>query len=371
MLRRFKRFSYLVNYPVFLLVLLSACALSFSAQSQPTGVDAICLKCHTSVAATLQKQFKHKTLEKGCLSCHMDCREITPTSNRHNVPANYLKAAEPDVCFECHPMKDIAPAHKNQIFAQAKCSSCHEPHASNSPKRLPDVLHGPFAKRDCAACHAAPVDGRVQLVAPNVEALCFSCHEDIKLRIANSKYKHDVVSSDKALVRTQSSCLECHDAHATNQKYFLKQPELSLCRDCHVNLTAGKSFVHEPVAISCTFCHDAHASDIPQHLYVPVQDLCLGCHAQDAIKIQYSKKPYPLFGGKTNLPPNTFKKVQTLGRTGHPTAKHPVYAPATAKTPELNCLSCHTPHAAATDSNLLVNDSRSLCMQCHKEMVLP
>jgi predicted CXXCH cytochrome family protein len=356
------------------LTLVSAAKPLTAAQSRAATVDEICLKCHSQIAVALQKKFKHETLEKGCLSCHMDCREITPTSNRHQVPAFYLKANEPGICLECHKTrgKDLAVVHKNQLFAEARCSSCHEPHASNSQERLPEYAHGPFAKRDCAACHAAPVDGKVKLVAADIEELCYSCHEDIKKRIEGAKYRHEVVSEDKPLVKNRSSCLECHDAHATNEPNILRKPEQALCGKCHADLTAGKKYIHEAVRVSCVFCHDSHASDVPNDLHVPVNKLCIGCHGINAGRIARGKQPFLLFDERVSVPPNTFKEVREIsisrdGKTGHPIQGHPIYVAGTAEKAELNCISCHVPHAAGSSAQLLKTDRPALCASCHQE----
>jgi predicted CXXCH cytochrome family protein len=374
---RMKSFNPFLNLPgcaIRLLILLTTCVLLPAAQSKQKAVYDICLKCHNPVAVSLQKKFMHEALEEGCLTCHLDCREITPTGNRHNLSSHYLKKAEPGLCLECHTpsKKDLSFVHGNQFFAQTKCSSCHEPHASNSVKRFPDFSHGPFGVRDCAACHAAPVGGKVQLVAPNIEALCTGCHLDIKTRIEKSKSRHNIVSKGQSLIKSESSCVECHDAHATNQKYLLKKPEPDLCSRCHLNLTAGKKYVHEPVRRSCILCHDAHASDIPNDLHAPIRELCIGCHGVNAEKIMHSDQPISLFEGQVNLQPGSFERLTPLrlssdGITGHPTEGHPVYVPAKGKNAELNCLSCHFPHAGASSPQLLIENKESLCLRCHKK----
>jgi predicted CXXCH cytochrome family protein len=364
--------QYLSGFVLGLFMLLFAEILP-ATQSKPEASDDICLKCHNQVEVALRKKYKHKALEKGCLVCHMDCREVTPTSNRHNVPPHYLKrTGDPALCLDCHTSdkKDLSAIHDNQLFAQAKCVSCHEPHASNSPKLIPDVSHGPYAARECSACHEMPVDGKVKLVKKDIDVLCDGCHADIKARIDRSTHKHRIVSKDKPLIKSESSCVECHDAHATNQKYILKKPEQALCIRCHQDLTARKTYIHRPVSLSCIFCHDAHASDVPKTLHVPVRELCLGCHGPDSSKIINSRKAYPLFEDKVSLPPNVFEKLGPLGlssdgKTGHPVEGHPIHVDQSANKPGLDCLSCHTAHASATSPNLLVSDRESLCLRCH------
>lgn len=354
-----------------LIPLLLALCTPLPAAQPGEVVEEVCLTCHNPIAVMLQKKFTHRALEGGCLACHLDCREITPTSNRHKVPAHYLKTEEPGLCLGCHTPEeeDLAVVHRDQLFAEAKCSSCHEPHGSNSEKRIPDFSHGPFAVRDCAACHAPPVDGKVKLVAPNIEELCNGCHLEIKTLIEKAKYRHNIVSRKESLIKSDSSCVECHDAHATNQEYFLKDPEPELCERCHRNLTAGMKYIHGPVKMSCVFCHDAHASDIANDLYEPVHQLCLECHGENVDKIRFSSKPFLLFEGRVELLKDSFERLKPLrlskNGTGHPVEGHPVYVPAGDNTPELNCLSCHRAHADASSPQLLTESKLSLCQRCH------
>ena len=369
--RRIMGFLNLRGCSILLVTFLASCAFLPAAQSEQGTVDHICLKCHNPVAVALQKEFVHGALSEGCLACHLDCREITPTSNRHKVPVHYLKTEEPGLCLECHTQseKELSAVHSDQLFAEAKCSSCHEPHASNSAKRIPDFSHGPFSVRDCAACHAAPVGGKVQLVASNIEELCNGCHLEIKTYIENAKSRHNIVAKDQSLIQTDSSCMECHDPHATNQKYFLKKPEPDLCDRCHLDLTAGKRYVHDPVRQSCIFCHDAHASDFPNDLHAPVHELCISCHGENAEKIRYDRGPFLLFEGRVLLLQDSFERLMPLRLSkdgkGHPTEGHPVYIPANNGKAELNCLSCHYAHADGSSPQLLKESRESLCRRCH------
>ena len=203
------------------------------------------------------------------------------------------------------------------------------------------------------------------MVGTDMDALCYGCHEQVKKRIEGSKSRHRLLSLEN------TSCLECHDPHATNQKYLLKKPAQALCSGCHMDLTSGKQNVHRPVEISCILCHDPHASDISKDLRAAGNELCMGCHGMNAPKIQYGKVPFAIFDGQVNVPPGAFEALPLIelspdGTKGHPLPKHPVFAPASAKTSELNCLSCHTPHAAS-DKKLLSADKGSLCMRCHNK----
>jgi predicted CXXCH cytochrome family protein len=419
------------------------------------------------------KKVRHPALDKGCAACHLDCSKISAIGEKQPLLPYFLKEKEPGLCLECHtPDKyDLPATHDNQPLGEAKCSGCHDAHSANQPKRLPDFSHGPYDARLCSACHPAPLDGKVRLTAANANALCYGCHEELKTEIDSAKSRH------KLLSQSDTACLECHDPHASNQRYILKKPTRDLCISCHdenaekanrarqsappadgqggaqgdqpekqylklsskhvhepvresctichkahasnfsmelrasVNdvcmschganaekiiqsevpfplfggqvslrpnafskvtfLDLSAKYVHEPVRTSCVYCHDAHASQYQGELYEGVHDLCLACHGVNADEIVRGSKPVDLFDGRVTVPPKTFSKLSPLlsvkdGMTGHPILKHPIYKPATANEPELNCLTCHHSHISTTSSQLLVKSKDVLCSECHK-----
>ncbi|MEJ2108601.1 MAG: cytochrome c3 family protein [Acidobacteriota bacterium] len=369
-----------------------------------------------------------------------------------------------------HP--DLEAAHDGEPLGNSRCTGCHDAHASNIDKRLPEFSHGPYDARLCSDCHADPVDGEVRLVAENINALCYGCHEEVQMRIEGAQ------SSHKLLSESDRSCVECHDPHAANQETVLIEPVYELCIGCHGEkpekpsipspqevmqserleelntedggyidlslehvhapvrksctlchdahaseftaelhapvyelcmechgenaeiilnsdqpfpflnglvslppksyeelpyLDLNEEFVHDPVLKSCVYCHNAHSSQNQDELYAPVNNLCLACHNDsNAERILKSSRPFPLFGGKVLLPPNTFEKMSELhlakgGSVGHPMQNHPVYIPATDEEPEFNCLTCHISHAASTGLRRWKDEDRNnLCFECHK-----
>ena len=363
------------------LVLLSAWTPLLAAPAQNEAVEDSCLKYQDEKTIAPLKKFKHQALEKGCDACHLNCREVPAADSRQSKPAYYLKADEPGLCLECHTAskQDLSSAHGKQPLGQVRCSGCHEPHSSNSPKRLPDVSHGPYGARLCSACHGEPVDGKMQFIAPDVDALCYECHTDFKTQMEDKKNRH------KLLLQDNASCMECHDPHAADQHYVLKRPIQDLCTGCHVanaeKMTHGRrpslpfsaragsppkqsetrryldlslKNVHLPVRISCTFCHDAHASDFPMELHAPVNDLCMGCHGPNAEKIIQSRQPFALFEGRMSLPPKPFEKLKQLD-------------PSSKDAHELSgmpCVFCHDAHASNRPMELHA-PVHDLCLGCH------
>lgn len=339
-----------------------------AAPKEPTvSEEGACLKCHSPIQAALQKKVVHAAVEMGCSTCHINHR-AAPRAGGPKVP-RYLNAGQPDLCLTCHEAKDekTAAAHRGQPFEKAICTGCHDPHGSDAPKLLPARAHGPYAARQCDGCHQAPQAGRVKLVANTARELCYRCHEELGKRVAEAKVGHTLVSSDA------NSCLDCHDPHASPRDHFLKRPVNTLCNSCHAGVIGDRRFVHEPLRSGCVLCHDPHASDFAKHLRAPLNALCLECHGAEN-KFQFQAAgPVTLFEGGVKLPKYPFENLPRLelraeGKMGHPLANHPVFAPAAEGKPELNCISCHRPHAGEGGWRRFVTETASsnpLCVRCH------
>jgi predicted CXXCH cytochrome family protein len=480
-----------------MLIPLSAAATAavWEPEDQPETIGAACRQYQDPDTLDLAKKFVHPALDEGCAVCHLDCSGIQPEADAASIPEYFLKMKEPDLCLQCHSElhPDLREAHDGQPLEQARCTGCHDAHASNVPRRLPEFSHGPYDARLCSACHAEPEGGEVRLVAATINGLCYDCHTDIKMRIEGAGNSH------KLLEESDRSCEDCHDPHAAGQQFMLTKPVYELCVGCHVGkpeeasapkqpaleppapelptqertsdlpssqevmrskrfrdlntekeqyidlsqkyvhepvrksctlchdahasefkaelnapvydlcmechgknaetilnssqpfpflnglvslpphsyeelpyLDLNFEFIHEPVRTSCVFCHDPHASDVSEELYAPVHELCIGCHNDsNARRILNSTQPFPLYGGRVDLPPNVFKKLSELhlvkgGSIGHPIQNHPVYIPATEEEPELNCLSCHVSHASDTGLRRWKDSRAELCLKCHK-----
>jgi predicted CXXCH cytochrome family protein len=141
--------------------------------------------------------------------------------------------------------------------------------------------------------------------------------------------------------------------------------DVSSCVKCHSDLTEGKKYVHEPVRISCTICHDPQRAEFPHMLRAATNDLCLECHGAGA----RPGETVTLFNGRVKVPGTLLRGLRPLPvRSGHPEPYHPVFVPAGMGLPEINCLSCHLPHASDGSPQLLVTGAagrKELCVKCH------
>lgn len=112
---------------------------------------------------------------------------------------------------------------------------------------VPGREHGPYAARQCDACHAAGAGNA--LLAPK-EELCLRCHT---LDLGRT-YVHGPLAS--------GGCLVCHDPHSSRYDHLLVSDAGTFCLKCHDRETVATIEGHADLAVNCTACHDAHGSDV-------------------------------------------------------------------------------------------------------------
>jgi len=192
-----------------------------------------CLLCHEeSKSLAFWDMNRHRSADVSCDNCH----------SIHYGTEKYLKAAEPDLCFNCH--RDIRSLSNKQSHHpikenRMKCSSCHNP-------------MGSF--------------GRKMLKADSVNELCYKCHAE---RRGPFMWEHPPVDE---------KCLNCHVPHGSNHSKLLEKKVPFLCQSCHDDrghpgtmytsfetfkgtATSGKN---KMFARSCLNCHsNIHGSNGP------------------------------------------------------------------------------------------------------------
>jgi predicted CXXCH cytochrome family protein len=407
-LRRSPIFRKFLQTAIWLLTLLAAVATAAVWETEtlpeppeppetPEIIEEVCQQYQDKDALDLDKKFVHPALDEGCAVCHIDCSQIPPEADAESIPEHFLKVKQPDLCLECHVElhPDLEEAHDDQPLDKSRCSGCHDAHASNIPKRLYEISHGPYAARLCSDCHADPLDGTVRLEALTVNALCYECHSDFSMRIDSAK------SSHKLLAESDRSCMDCHDPHAARQEFVLTQPVYELCIGCHEGkpqeasaseppesppqesvpvmpsleegmrpkgiqdlsadngqqyIDLSREYVHEPVRKSCTLCHDAHASEFTAELRAPVYDLCMECHGENAEEILNSSEPFPFLNGLVSLPPKSYEELPYLDLNSEF-----IHEPVST-----SCIFCHDAHASDNREKLYV-PVHELCIGCHND----
>jgi len=200
---------------------------------------------------------------------------------------------------------------------------------------------------------------------------CLTCHPDKK----EGKAVHTAVGM---------GCENCHQATSEKDKekttITLIATGGELCAMCH---EASKDPVqHGPYkAGQCLVCHEPHSSNFPRQTRAAVNTLCVSCHAtgQPDVKVNADAKTVSLLGGRTfdlaSYEKATKITAEHSDRSAAPTVSHPV----TGKDPrkpgaELNCISCHDPHASKAEHLLHKatvgrDAAENLSLDCQVEII--
>lgn len=156
-----------------------------------------CMSCH-SVHGGADKLLSKKNELELCSSCHKD------------VKAQLLKRSK-------HPLRDSSLAGG---MGKMACSSCHNPHGSQSEKLLQGKSindtcytchtekkapmlweHGPV-KEDCLTCHTPHGSSNDKLLTMKVPRLCQSCH-------MQGRHQTGALASN-SIYAVGKACLNCH-----------------------------------------------------------------------------------------------------------------------------------------------------------------
>ncbi|OAG26682.1 cytochrome c3 family protein [Thermodesulfatator autotrophicus] len=236
-----------------------------------------CQRCHTKKVPKGIKINKaiYGPFDPRCISCH---KNMLPQEYYIHAPAgNWL-------CGYCHGKEKI------RLFTGKPEELCIRCHLSAQKYHDMAYVHGPVGSGDCTACHdphAGPY--RFQLEKNKKVALCILCHKDKEIYIDSTPglNVHAVLSA--------LGCVACHDPHATNYRYQLKDgPINKWCTTCHQQfkgLKRGHPLKSHPLLgpkdplrkgrmLSCTSCHNPHGS-IYKHLLiedVTGGKICTKCH---------------------------------------------------------------------------------------------
>lgn len=254
--------------------------------------NCITAECHPDV-----KNYRvvHGPVNVGaCDSCH----KLTSAAN-HTFAYTRDKTA---ICTFCHKMEDVAKAKLvHKPVANGDCLPCHNPHGANNKNFLRgrtmndlcnschrDVIagkkqvHGPVAAGACGACHKPHGSDKPRLLTAMGTDLCFGCHSDMKIQMAQAPVKHEAVEQD---------CSNCHDSHATNFPMQTRQAPLQLCTEaCHkeVRQAAIEAPHRHSVVVkddACLHCHTAHGGRLQRLMKAPPITICMNCHT-DPIKTE-------------------------------------------------------------------------------------
>jgi DmsE family decaheme c-type cytochrome len=312
-------------YPVLiprLTVLLAMLTASLSCSGQetakPAGAPAAtafvgseaCGTCHEDIAkafalsrhASVESGSKYGFKGKACESCHGPGGKHVESLAAADIrnPAK-LTAAETDrTCLTCHRNQPTVAGRIEASHArnQISCTGCHSVHA-----------HGP--------------QGIVARKPAEVNALCGTCHIDVKAAF-QLPFRHRVPEN-------AMTCVDCHNPHGSFKPGLMRMAGANEpgCYNCHGDKRGPFTFEHAPVREEgCQSCHVSHGSANAKMLIrQEVRLVCLECHAN-------RPKAPSLTAGVSGVVPPAFHDLTS-----------PRYR---------NCTICHQKvHGSHVDRNLL------------------
>lgn len=247
----------------------------------PPGTGCVSAACHGEM-----RDSRHihgpVAAEDGCFACHDKERP------GHLFP---LLREGDAVCALCHNVL-TGKAFVHAPVGQSGCTSCHDPHVSETKYLLTaatleascrachpasetgEFPHGPYVAGACSACHLPHEADNAKLTIRSGTAHCFRCHTEVQQRVETARTVHEPVVED---------CLHCHEAHVARYAKLLTDEPAAQCRACHAKVdelvrTATSKHGAVFTGKQCGNCHDVHGSFQPSLLRAPVMELCLTCH---------------------------------------------------------------------------------------------
>ena len=204
-------------------------------------------------------------------------------------------------------------------------------------------------KRECSTCHIMWLkDFNRKDVTPLIPY-------EPKPVVATGK--QDVASTNKM-------CFSCHDGFVLDSRFVWKSDKhthpvgIKPSKNMNIPTSKGKTIfpLNDDGKVYCGTCHTAHGVDWNQSespIFLRVKNvessMCLACHLEKSTGSDEGN--HPVFKQPPNKPHSLIKAGAKFTKDG-----------------KVICQSCHSPHAAAGDKILLVeNKNSALCLTCHKD----
>jgi predicted CXXCH cytochrome family protein len=347
-------------------------------------VSLVIVSCNLTHKEPNYKSAKNNVLKDGAYVYPHEANWKTKHVGFYAKHGNTISGSSQD-CQRCHSNKELIGTPKNISCAL----SCHSPTTKiigNQPTEAPVLADEAKA---CLSCHESTVKQH-KAHYPSASGLCSTCHTVDPKHLTEKSASTVTTSSNnqtcylchfskenqptvhKALSRGNSTCLDCHNPHGSEQRFFVRAKVENLCLGCHSNIAndSHKS-IHGVIKSgtsekSCTNCHYPHSGPNEKLLVVKANNnLCYQCHDKE---IQ-SK----LASGLTRTIPNIKHKILE-GPYPHPGAS--------IMMGDSTCYTCHAAHASQYHTLLNFNfpelpyekyspatdlkpDSYEACFLCH------
>jgi len=243
---------------------------------------------------------------KSCVACHaQENMQASHTLHVASFRAGAANTGPQAACESCHgpgsehakdptaPGLIIAFTHDAKTSPQVQAGVCLSCHAGGARQHWIGSIHQNRGL-SCTDCHnpMARLSPEGVLAKSSINEVCATCHQDIRAKFNRR--------SHMPLPEGQMACTDCHNPHGSITKPLLKTDTVNeTCYTCHAEKRGPFLFEHAPVRANCLNCHDAHGSNQQTLLVAPIPMLCQQCHTM-------------------TLHPNDLQSAAGLGNGPHP-----------------------------------------------------
>lgn len=281
------------------LLAVAALLLALPAQAAPPRVagatyvgSTTCKGCHEDVAKTMEQGLHGKLLgtklskgplqAQGCEGCHgAGSKHVEnpadPAGNLRFGKKSPLSPAEQNaLCLQCHAGgKQILWVGSPHEARDVTCVTCH-------------AIHGPHAnKAQIKLVKPDRYDSRGQTLDTVEYDLCGQCHQVKGMQFWRSSHMPTPSRGEGGRI----TCGTCHNPHGTTTEKLIAAVSINeSCTRCHADKRGPYLWEHAPVLENCLNCHQAHGSNNPPLLRVRVPRLCETCHAGG----RHNAQTYPM-----------------------------------------------------------------------------
>lgn len=250
--------------------------------SPASAADIDCLKCHGKLT---KGPVVHAAVSMGCTTCHTGIDAKTVPHKKSGTAARGLSAEQPDLCYGCHAKEAFEKKTVHAALGMG-CTSCHDPHSSNTAKLLKAE-----APELCFTCHDRSLFSKKTIHAPVAGGMCLTCHvphsSDEVALLANSPYDLCLTCHSEVLTKPHAKMGYTVNPHPIGpiKKIKGKKVKRKKGEDRKVASAPTTTIIMDPARpgrqFYCGSCHDPHSSDSPRMFRFKAKDdmdICVNCH---------------------------------------------------------------------------------------------
>ena len=236
-----------------------------------------CTSCHSAHIQAIDPISQNFLVLKSasgvlCLACHDPNRAMTGQTNPLLGWATGAHAIAANIVTNAPPAPALGSYH---TVAQNACISCHAPHNGVGPTRL---LRG-ANEQDCLSCHNGSA-----AIYPSISNVAAEYAEPkVGHPIPSPLFPHDAAESVLLNQNRHSTCVDCHDAHASEAVTSFPPPPATRASQTGVagiSAADGVTVLNPTVnqLENCLRCHGTSTGKVanPIYGYLPVWTVSAG-----------------------------------------------------------------------------------------------